>query len=187
MPSSPESFGDATTTWQIDLFDSHCHPTDIMASIKDIERMRAKVITIMASRSQDQELVAKVAAEYPVPSKGSYDNHNSCYVIPAFGWHPWFSYQIYDDRGQASDMIPDPKDHYRRVLIPEPEDEQFLNSLPQPRPLSELVKSALTGRSDFRWVVSKPPILLLPVLSWNKKSNSTRLAQGKEDRFRLIE
>ena len=98
--------------------------------------MKTKVLTIMASRSQDQDLVARVATEHALPSKGSYDDNESCYVIPAFGWHPWFSYQIYDDRNQASNVASDPRDHYCRVLIPEPEDEQFLDSLPQPRPLS---------------------------------------------------
>ncbi len=139
MPSPSEDSRDASTVWQAGLFDAHCHPTDVMTSIKEVERMRTRVLTIMATRSQDQDLVDRVAAEYALPSKGSYDQNDSCYVIPAFGWHPWFSYQIYDDREQAPDVAPDPRDHYRRVLIPGPKDEKFLDSLPQPRRLSEFL------------------------------------------------
>ena len=129
---------EAASIWQIGVFDAHCHPTDIMASIKDIPGMKAKVLTIMASRSQDQDLVAQVASEYALTSYDMDDDSSSCLVVPAFGWHPWFSYQLYDDRSQEFDRAPSPRHHYRSVLTPEP-DEQFLDNLPPPRSLSEFL------------------------------------------------
>lgn len=140
MESSNDALEGRATLWQIGVFDAHCHPTDIMTSIKDVKNMKAKVLTIMASRSQDQDLVAQVAAAYALTSKSTYDNDpKSCYVIPAFGWHPWFSYQIYDDRDGGATIASSPKDHYRQVLIPGPQNEEFIDSLPSPRPLSEFL------------------------------------------------
>lgn len=136
MEPRPGNPGGTAAIWRTGLFDAHCHPTDIMTSIKEVSNMKAKVLTIMASRSQDQGLVAQVATQYALPSRAAYDDMEACSVIPAFGWHPWFSYQIYDDREQGSEAHSDPMSHYRRVLTPEPQDEEFLNSLPPPRPLS---------------------------------------------------
>ena len=135
---------EAASIWQIGVFDAHCHPTDIMASIKYIPRMKAKVLTIMASRSQDQDLVAQVASEHALTSYHMDSDGSSCCVVPAFGWHPWFSYQLYDDRSQEFDGASSPRHHYRNVLTPEP-DEQFLDNLPPPRSLSEFLVQTETS------------------------------------------
>ncbi len=119
---------------QVGVFDAHCHPTDIMASIKDIASMDAKVLTVMATRSQDQQLVVDAANTYPIKGKLELRDDDTKYVVPAFGWHPWFSYQMFDDR--ESGRRPDAKEHYKTVLTPVPMDDDFLDSLPDPQSLA---------------------------------------------------
>ena len=123
----------------IGLFDAHCHPTDIMASIDKISSMKARCLTIMASRSQDQQLVAEVASRYSLRAREDLDKRSGRYVVPAFGWHPWFSHQIYDDStGKSSEPLEKLK-HYRQVLTPTPEDDEFLETLPEPIALSQYI------------------------------------------------
>lgn len=135
--------------WHLGLFDAHCHPTDTASSITSIPLMKAKALTIMASRAQDQHLVAKFADAHGLTSpmvsnlfKGDTFPGVQCQIIPSFGWHPWFSHQIYDDsvahspeRAESTHKL----DHYRAVMIPSPSDSDFLRHLPDPRPLSELI------------------------------------------------
>lgn len=129
---------DMASVWQVGVCDAHCHPTDIMTCIKDLRKMKARVLTIMASRSQDQDLVAQVASEYALTSKNTADSSSSCRVVPAFGWHPWFSYQLYDDQAQKANSAPSLVEHYCNVLVPPPE-QSFLDSLPPPQPLSDFL------------------------------------------------
>jgi Tat protein secretion system quality control protein TatD with DNase activity len=119
-------------SWQTGLFDAHCHPTDTMSSIDDIPHMKAKVLTIMATRREDQDLVESVARRFPLD-----DNDESKSVVPAFGWHPWFSYQIFDDR--LTREKPNAIAHYRSVLTSKGKDEAFLIALPEPKSLTEFL------------------------------------------------
>jgi Tat protein secretion system quality control protein TatD with DNase activity len=100
--------------------------------------MKAQILTVMSSRSQDQDLVAHSARTYPITGTYDIEQPSSKHVIPAFGWHPWFSHQIYDDRNQQSSF--DVLDHYRTVLTPTPDDEAFIRALPTPIPLSKYLE-----------------------------------------------
>jgi Tat protein secretion system quality control protein TatD with DNase activity len=102
----------------------------------------------MATRGEDQELVMTTADRHSVrssdPEKWSEDE---C-IVPCFGWHPWFSHQMYIDEdsdkqtGQQSSLTGDAKiKHYQTVLQPSrdtlsDEDCQTFLSLPDPTPFS---------------------------------------------------
>ncbi|KFY58564.1 hypothetical protein V497_04783 [Pseudogymnoascus sp. VKM F-4516 (FW-969)] len=129
--------------WHLGVFDAHCHPTDTMSSIDTIPHMKANVLTVMATRAQDQELVAKTAAVHGVNLE-SFKQHGTVTgsVIPCFGWHPWFSHQMYDDVGNASgpsDPTQKKIKHYQSALLPAPEDLHYISSLPEPFSLSKFL------------------------------------------------
>ncbi|KAK4238077.1 Cut9-interacting protein scn1 [Achaetomium macrosporum] len=140
--------------WHISVCDAHCHPTDTMSSIASIGSMRARALTIMATRSQDQDLVSSVAAKSGIRDRAVLQGepvvqNTSNRVVPAFGWHPWFSYQLYDDTDGTDgggNATYDPSGataeqkakHYGAVLSPTP-DEKFIASLPDPKPLSSFI------------------------------------------------
>jgi Tat protein secretion system quality control protein TatD with DNase activity len=133
------------------LYDAHCHPTDTPSSLALVAGMRASKLIVMATRSQDQDLVANAAAA----------DHGK--IIAAFGWHPWFSHQLYDDTTSSDapssnhDSADSPKPppassfgdqgfkaaHYKAALTPEPSPE-FIDSLPAPRRLSEYISETRT-------------------------------------------
>ncbi|KAM3526271.1 hypothetical protein NHJ13051_003527 [Beauveria bassiana] len=142
--------------WHLGAYDAHCHPTDTMASIDNLARMRTSVLTIMATRSQDQDLVAEVAASHGLANTATTstdlpDATGASKVVPAFAWHPWFSHQLYDDSDSAAEPTtyhqPDDgtsspseakRAHYRAVLQPPP-DDAFIDSLPDPVPISAFI------------------------------------------------
>lgn len=146
----PTSTGDRETgenhfPWELGVFDAHCHPTDNMASIADIPLMKTMTLTIMATRGEDQDLVCQAASRL-----GGTDDHIGR-VIPSFGWHPWFSHQILDPNNdslgmQDANLISNDAKlaHYKNALTPSPEDEKFVESLPDPKPLSVLIEETRT-------------------------------------------
>ncbi|KAL4779605.1 hypothetical protein BJX76DRAFT_351651 [Aspergillus varians] len=129
--------------WEIGVFDAHCHPTDTMASVAEICRMKAATLTVMSTRADDQDLVLETALHL---ANLDSSNGNAERIVPCFGWHPWFSHQIRDDTAAAKSESEDPSpsaaeaktSHYRKVLKPSPDDD-FILSLPDPKPLSQLL------------------------------------------------
>ncbi|APA05745.1 hypothetical protein SS1G_01900 [Sclerotinia sclerotiorum 1980 UF-70] len=131
--------------WHIGVYDAHCHPTDTMDSVQSMPSMKSRVLTVMATRAQDQELVAQVADIYGLKKLQSNNHPNTECMIPCFGWHPWFSYQIFDDTEDSLDssLLNTEKfkiDHYEKVLTPKPDDKQLLVSLPPPRSLRQFLR-----------------------------------------------
>ncbi|KAL8703053.1 MAG: hypothetical protein Q9201_003778 [Fulgogasparrea decipioides] len=132
--------------WHIGVFDAHCHPTDTIASQDNVPNMKARALTIMATRAEDQSIVRQFANNLGTQlemlknprSQGS--GGSSCQVVPSFGWHPWFSHHIFDDMNSKNEHAnkPDVLQHYKAVLLPPP-DNEFISSLPEPRPLSSLL------------------------------------------------
>ena len=136
--------------WHLGVFDAHCHPTDTVSSMNTISTMKARILTIMATRAQDQELVAQFADAYGISKFSITDllgladgtKEVCCQVVPSFGWHPWFSHQLYDDsltRTANDTNIVDKLLHYKAVIVPSPDDTEFLQSLPDPLPLSHYI------------------------------------------------
>ena len=137
MDNEADNNDSVDVSWQRGVFDAHCHPTDTMSSIDDIPNMKAKVLTVMSTRREDQDLVDEIAKRFPLSRKDEHDESSSRFVVPAFGWHPWFSYQIFDD--QSTHEKPDAILHYKKVLTPEVEDDTFLRALPEPKSLTQFL------------------------------------------------
>lgn len=162
LDSAPENIPGETLPWHLGVFDAHCHPTDTPSCIESIPRMKAKALTIMATRGEDQDIVAKFSERLGVtPSSvtgltADVDTANDVRVVPSFGWHPWFSHQIYadgiPDSGSAFGEA-DKIRHYKSVIIPMPEDEDFLMALPDPRPLSGLLKQLSESLQQYPYAI----------------------------------
>ncbi|KAI9375720.1 hypothetical protein BJX61DRAFT_94770 [Aspergillus egyptiacus] len=141
--------------WDIGVYDAHCHPTDTMSSLDDIPRMKATTLTVMSTRGEDQQLVFQTANRFS-RAQSDAERPSLSRVLPCFGWHPWFSYQLIDDiaskaegeettHSSGSDIK---KTHYSRVLKPSP-DEEFISSLPDPKPLSQLLSEMRSNLTAF--------------------------------------
>jgi Tat protein secretion system quality control protein TatD with DNase activity len=164
---NPEPF-----PWDAGVFDAHCHPTDIMSSIDKIPDMGARILTVMATRSHDQDLVDSVASSIGIRDPSALTNTSAHGIIPAFGWHPWFSYQLYDDKLPPEKATYNPSSddadgkaqaklkHYKTVLVPAP-DEDFVSSLPDPIALGSLL-------STLRTRLEKHPLALVGEVGLDK-------------------
>lgn len=130
-----------SSTWSLGVHDAHCHPTDTMSAAPTIPAMKASGLVIMGTRFQDQSLVAELAEQYGIYDPKAPDKGRGK-VVPSFGYHPWFSYQIWDD--EVDDLTKLPKEelktvHYKRVLTSNPTDE-LIAALPDPRKLSDTLQ-----------------------------------------------
>lgn len=117
------------TDLKYNLYDAHCHPTEIPESHHAIPSMKIKKLIAMSTSLDDLDLVDDIAKKYPEK------------VIPAFGYHPWFSYKIYDDLSNKMDSAPEKYSHYSTILTPKPApEESLLEYLPNPIPLSTVLE-----------------------------------------------
>lgn len=72
--------------------------------------------------------------------------------MPCFGWHPWFSHQMFDENAydNVTSLSNDQKiAHYRSVLTPQSDDKDFLSSLPDPRPFSQFIEQTRSYLQRF--------------------------------------
>lgn len=119
------------------------------------------------------------------------ESEHQC-VVPCFGWHPWFSYQIYDDTVEA---VPDADTedfrmrHYKSVLNPARDDLPFFKSLPKPRSLKQYLQET-KGRLQLHPVslvgeIGLDKAVRLPA-AWEANEESSRdstlTAGGREGR-----
>ena len=158
--------------WDVGVFDAHCHPTDTMSSVAAIPHMKARGLTVMSTRLQDQDLVLDVAREQGVQNKDSLFSPHASHglerrFVPSFGWHPWFSHQIYDDTVPGAthyDGSPESKTaHYDKILAPAPsaKNPEFSTGLPDPRPLSRFIQ-------ETRERLAKSPFALVGEVGLDK-------------------
>lgn len=152
--------------WHLDVYDSHCHPTDTMSLVSTIPSMKAKCLTVMATREQDQDLVARIANDLGVNyAPNAPEDPVEGRVVPCFGWHPWFSYQMFDDTNPSNTISKDSPDwkiqHYQAVLTPKPGDHSFIESLQPPRSLSAFL-------SDTKTLLKKYPLALVGEIGLDK-------------------
>ena len=143
--------------WHLGAFDAHCHPTDTVPSLNNIAGMKTRALTIMATRGQDQRLVADFAdkigvTDDAIPALASTKlwEKSRGYIIPAFGWHPWFSHQVFvDEKGNRSSKL----DHYRKAISPSPVNADFVATLPDPRPLSTLLHQTRNYLQQYPYAI----------------------------------
>ncbi|KIW00086.1 uncharacterized protein PV09_08272 [Verruconis gallopava] len=178
---------DKAFPWALGVFDAHCHPTDTMSNISCITSMKTRVLTVMATRAEDQSLVSSVADIFGLKvSQSPLQDQwiEAPKVIPSFGWHPWFSYQLFDElEYDGANALNDEQRilHFQRILVPSSEDTEFLLNLPNPRPLSRFLE-------ETRKLLARYPLALIGEVGLDKSFRipvfrSTGLESTKDSSF----
>ena len=160
MDSALQEMSEQPFPWHLGAFDAHCHPTDTPSSLNAVSNIKAKALTIMATRGEDQDLVVQFADSNGVTRSSKkalmQGNNSQCKFIPSFGWHPWFSHQIFND---VKGGLINPNDkshkiaHYKSVILPAPEDDDFLAALPEPIPLSKLLAQMKQNLQKYEYAL----------------------------------
>jgi Tat protein secretion system quality control protein TatD with DNase activity len=152
--SSSSEPAPAPFPWHLGVYDAHCHPLERIPSFSAAPTMKTRVSAVMATRYEDQELMHEAALRHGGP-RGSTTLTDRTKIVAGFGWHPWFSHQLYDDTLEAagSDAAVRPRGnegeeeegeeeekalklaHYSAVLTPTP-DPSFCLALEAPHRLS---------------------------------------------------
>ena len=122
-------------------------------------------------------------------------------MVPCFGWHPWFSYQMYDDTvsdptykpsdsGKDEDVAAAKEAHYNAVLAPAPDNSAFVASLPEPTPISSFINATRTKLKEHPFALvgevglDKAFRLPQPWESSGAEARDTSLTPGgREDRL----
>ncbi|KAF2222766.1 hypothetical protein BDZ85DRAFT_236484 [Elsinoe ampelina] len=145
---------EAPFPWHLGVFDAHCHPTDTMSSIPEIPKMKARVLTVMSTRPQDQDLVANAAAgDIGFKAEDMHNLSNGDHptrFLPSFGHHPWFSHLLFSPAQFPHSTTLTPSQaltHYRTVLVPPPTDD-FISHLPPPLSLTSFLSQTRSRLSS---------------------------------------
>lgn len=131
--------------------------------------MKPRCLTVMATRAEDQDLVIAAADKHSVrsPHPSSWSKEEC--IVPCFGWHPWFSHQMYIDDDDDEAINNGLKElgvlqgeakvkHYQSVLQParpEPSDEdrQIFLSLPDPTSFSTFLTRTRQQLSKYPYAL----------------------------------
>lgn len=139
LPDNTEPF-----PWHIGVFDAHNHIGERVNSVSHLPSMKSRALGIMATRTQDQPLVASIAKFHGVKGPDCLSKGKTA-VIAGYGRHPWFCHELFDDSLETPTYVPfeDVEDakaqHYKAVLSPAPTDPAFWHYLPVPIALSTFI------------------------------------------------
>ncbi|KAH7150432.1 hypothetical protein B0J13DRAFT_661331 [Dactylonectria estremocensis] len=139
-PEPPRRYDDPFP-WHLGVFDAHNHVAERMLSVSDLPKMKARAMAVMATRTQDQPLVADLVASHGLGDRDCF-SQDSTTVVAGYGRHPWFCHELYDDFSTdptytpSGDVEAAKARHYKAVLTPSPEDPAFWQDLPTPIALS---------------------------------------------------
>jgi Tat protein secretion system quality control protein TatD with DNase activity len=137
-----------------------------MQTVAELPKMKARSITVMGTRTQDQPLVASIVASHGLKSSEGLSEGPTT-VVAGFGWHPWFSHELYDDTVNeptyvhSEDIEAAKKGHYQKILSPKPEEEEVWRGLPAPKPLSSII-------GDMRERLMADPVAIIGEIGLDK-------------------
>ncbi|EXK89483.1 hypothetical protein FOQG_07581 [Fusarium oxysporum f. sp. raphani 54005] len=130
--------------WHIGVFDAHNHIGERVNSVADLPNMKSRAVAIMATRTQDQPLIASIVKTHGVKGPECFAEDKTT-VIAGYGRHPWFCHELFDDSLETPTYLPSENvehakaQHYKTVLSPPPTDPAFCHDLPVPIALSTFI------------------------------------------------